>query len=86
MDPPELAPRPQAQAPQKPQNLNPKPLAPECRNLIQKPWAFARAPSMNPTILGFQAQGFLIRFLHYYSTPYRSLIVTLRDPFKGTLK
>ena len=33
-----------------------------------------------------KTEGFLIRFLHYYSTPYRSLIVTLIDPLKGTLK
>ena len=26
-------------------------------------WAFTRVPSVNPTILGEKAQGFLIRFL-----------------------
>ena len=33
-------------------------------NLIKKPWAFIRVPYMNPSILGLQAQGFLIGFLH----------------------
>ena len=32
---------------------------------MKKPWAFIRVPFMNPTILGLEAQGFLIRFLHY---------------------
>ena len=33
--------------------------------MIKKPWAFIRVPYMSPTILGLQARGFLIRFLHY---------------------
>ena len=44
---------------------NPKVLEPYCRNMIKKPWAFIRVPYISPTILGLQARGFLIRFLHY---------------------
>ena len=29
------------------------------KNLIKKPWAFIRAPYMNPTILGVIGPGFL---------------------------
>ena len=35
-----------------------------CRKQIKKPWAFIGDSYMSPSILGVQAQGFLIRFLH----------------------
>ena len=31
----------------------------QCRSLIKKPWAFIRAPHVNPTILGVIGPGFL---------------------------
>ena len=52
---------------------------------MKKPCAY------NPKIVGFikgtliKAQGFLIRFLHYSALIDPLYIVTLIDPFKGTL-
>ena len=53
------------------------------RKLIKKPWVFIGVPYMNPTVLGLQGQGFLIRLLHFHMGQ-DSTLNTLISIYVGT--